>query len=60
MLTWYRQLIRLRRELGDAALGVERHGKALTMRRGAVRVIGDFEQGDVRIETDAPVSAPNA
>jgi maltooligosyltrehalose trehalohydrolase len=50
LLDWYRELVRVRRRLGDAPLGVDHRGSRLTMRRGGLCVICDFEQGAVRVE----------
>jgi maltooligosyltrehalose trehalohydrolase len=50
LLAWYRELVRLRRRLGEAPLEVDHGGGRLTMRRGDLCVICDFEQGAVRVE----------
>jgi maltooligosyltrehalose trehalohydrolase len=60
LLEWYRELIRLRRRLADAPLEVARQGSVLTMRRGEVRVISDFERGDVRVDEGVEAGTPNA
>jgi maltooligosyltrehalose trehalohydrolase len=60
LLEWYRGLIRLRRELAGSSVAVAHQGATLTMRRGKVRVICDFERGDVRVEEGVGAALPNA
>jgi maltooligosyltrehalose trehalohydrolase len=50
LLSWYRDLIRLRRDLAGSPLAVEQGRGTLTMTRGPVRVACDFEQGGVQVE----------
>jgi maltooligosyltrehalose trehalohydrolase len=50
LLAWHRQLVSRRRQVGDAPLKVDHDARRLTMRRGALCVICDFEAGTVRVE----------
>ena len=50
LLGWYRTLVERRRRLEEAALQVQFSERQLTMRRGMLRVICDFERGRVRVE----------
>jgi maltooligosyltrehalose trehalohydrolase len=50
LLGWYRNLIRLRRELPGSPLEVEQGRGTLTMTRGPVRVRCDFERGGVQVD----------
>jgi len=49
LLEWYRGLLRMRRELGDAPFEVSREGAELVMRRGEVSVACDFDSGEVSV-----------
>jgi maltooligosyltrehalose trehalohydrolase len=50
LLSWYRDLIRVRRDLAGSPLAVEQGRGTLTMTQGPVRVACDFEQGGVQVE----------
>jgi maltooligosyltrehalose trehalohydrolase len=61
MLEWYRGLIRLRRDLAGSPLEVAHEGSRLTMRRGGeLRVICDFQRGDVQVQEGVGAGIPNA
>jgi maltooligosyltrehalose trehalohydrolase len=51
ILGWYRDVIRLRRDLAGGPLSVEQGRGTLTMTRGPVRVICDFERGSVHVDS---------
>ncbi|MDQ6744012.1 MAG: malto-oligosyltrehalose trehalohydrolase [Candidatus Dormibacteraeota bacterium] len=60
LLEWYRALIRLRRRLAGSPVELSHEGAVLIVRRGEVRVICDFEGGDVRVEGGVEAGIPNA
>ncbi len=60
LLEWYRRLIRLRGDVAGSPVEVAHEGATLTMRRGELRVICDFERGDVSVEGGVAARFPNA
>jgi maltooligosyltrehalose trehalohydrolase len=60
LLEWYRGLLRLRRELGEAPMELSRRGSELVMRRGRISVACHFDSGEVQVPEGLATASPNA